>query len=215
MDTSDWSGACPSRLFGVELHQPVQEIAPLQQRLDADVFIEAMDIAQIRPEEDAADAVGGYAGRVEELAVGGAGLQQRQHRHAGPELRRQLLHRPEDGLVKGGGGELPPRISSVSTLTAGSAMARSSARRTVSCVTPGKMRQLMLARARCGRALVAWPASSMVATQVVRSIAAQPASRLDTSATAAASCGLATMARIAAATSAWPCAAWMSAMPFR
>ena len=35
---------------------------------------------------------------------------------------------------------------------------------------PGKMRQLMLAPARCGSALLAWPPSSSVATQVVRSI---------------------------------------------
>ena len=34
-------------------------------------------------------------------------------------------------------------------------------------VWPGKMRQLMLAVARCGRAFRAWPPLIMVATQVV------------------------------------------------
>ena len=37
--------------------------------------------------------------------------------------------------------------------------------------TPGRMRQLTLALAICGSALVAWPPSSLVATQVVRIIA--------------------------------------------
>ena len=41
--------------------------------------------------------------------------------------------------------------------------------RTAATLVPGKMRQLMLALARCGKALSAWPPSSMVATQVVRS----------------------------------------------
>ena len=40
----------------------------------------------------------------------------------------------------------------------------------VSGVSPGMMRQLMLAAACCGRAFWAWPASTWVATQVVRSI---------------------------------------------
>ena len=39
-----------------------------------------------------------------------------------------------------------------------------------STVSPGKMRQLTLAVARCGSAFSAWPASSSVATQVVRSV---------------------------------------------
>src|SRR5580698_2411955 len=72
--------------------------------------------------------------------------------------------------VSGGGGELGPRVSSVVTFTAGSAASSSSFCRTDSGSTPGKMRQLMLARARCGRAFVACPASNMVATQVVRNV---------------------------------------------
>src|SRR5882762_8317936 len=64
--------------------------------------------------------------------------------------------------VSGGGGELGPRVSSVVTLIAGSATSSSSCARTASCVTPGKMRQFMFALARCGKALVACPASTMV-----------------------------------------------------
>ena len=41
---------------------------------------------------------------------------------------------------------------------------------TESTLTPGRMRQLTLAVASCGRALLAWPPSSRVATQVVRII---------------------------------------------
>src|SRR6266849_7779722 len=40
--------------------------------------------------------------------------------------------------------------------------------------SPGKMRQFTVARARWGRALVACPASSMVATQVVRKVELLP-----------------------------------------
>ena len=38
---------------------------------------------------------------------------------------------------------------------------------TSAVLVPGKIRQFTLARARCGSALVAWPASSIVATQLV------------------------------------------------
>ena len=67
----------------------------------------------------------------------------------------------------------------------------------------------MLARARCGRALVAWPASSIVATQVVRSVAFQLGSFAATSAIAFASSGFLTRAFIASATSSSPLAAWI------
>ena len=117
--------------------------------------------------------------------------------------------------VSGGGGELGPRVSSVVTLTAGSATSSSSFARTVSCVTPGKMRQLMFARARCGRALVACPASSMVATQVVRKVAFQPGSFADTSPIACASAGSRTNACMALARAAWPWAACIFAMPVK
>jgi hypothetical protein len=76
--------------------------------------------------------------------------------------------------VNGGGGELGPRSSSDVTCTASSATSSSSFLRTVSISTPGKIRQLMLARARCGSAFVAWPASSIVAIHVVRNIAFPP-----------------------------------------
>ena len=53
-------------------------------------------------------------------------------------------------------------------MTLGSAITRSRVARICSGASPGKMRQLTLARAVCGRALGAWPPESMVATQVVR-----------------------------------------------
>src|ERR1700730_1945320 len=110
--------------------------------------------------------------------------------------------------VSGGGGELGPRVSNVETTTFGSATNCSSLLRTVSASTPGQMRQLILALARCGSALVACPASSMVATQVVRSVALQLGSLAETSAMAAASFGSLTNARMASATGLLPWAAW-------
>src|SRR6185436_443099 len=55
-----------------------------------------------------------------------------------------------------------------STVTFGSSMARINSWRISSCACPGKMRQLTLAVARCGRALGAWPPAIWVATQLVR-----------------------------------------------
>src|SRR5580700_974628 len=117
--------------------------------------------------------------------------------------------------VRGGGGEEGPRVSRVVTLTSGSAITRSRSARTDSAETPGKMRQLMLARARCGSALVAWPASSIVATQVVRSVAFQLGSLLETSAIDFASVGSRTRAFMAAATSDSPLVASILAMPVK
>jgi hypothetical protein len=38
-------------LIRVDLHQTVKEVATLQQRLHADVLVEAMDVAEIRAQE--------------------------------------------------------------------------------------------------------------------------------------------------------------------
>src|SRR5438477_12878464 len=59
------------------------------------------------------------------------------------------------------------RLSAKVTLISGSATSSCSLARTCSGVVPGKMRQLMLASARWGRALLAWPAFNRVGTQVV------------------------------------------------
>ena len=83
------------------------------------------------------------------------------------------------------------------TVTVGSSIAATRSWRTSSAVCPGMIRQLRVALARWGRAFTAWPASSRVATQVVRSMAWSPGSRLSR-ASAALSCGLATMAVMAA-----------------
>jgi len=52
-----------------------------------------------------------------------------------------------------------------------SAMTRRIAASTSAGTSSGSMRQLTVARARWGRAFSAWPPSSIVATQVVRSCA--------------------------------------------
>src|SRR6185437_3458842 len=69
--------------------------------------------------------------------------------------------RGEAGLSTGGGGF-------TSIFTEGSAIALASVACTAATCTPGKIRQLMFAVARCGNAFNACPPSSIVATQVVR-----------------------------------------------
>ena len=58
----------------------------------------------------------------------------------------------------------------MSTCTAVSPTTRSSAARVSSAVSDGRMRQFTFASASCGRAFVAWPPESIVATHVVRRI---------------------------------------------
>src|SRR3954465_6814580 len=72
---------------------------------------------------------------------------------------------------RSGDGLLGCASSTNSTLTFGSATISISFALTDAGDTPGRMRQLTLALAICGSALVAWPPSSFVATQVVRIIA--------------------------------------------
>src|ERR1700752_733276 len=90
-------------LIPIDPHQAVEEVAALQQRLDTHVLVEPVHVAKVRAEKQRVDTVGWDAHRVEELAIGGTGLQDRQHRHAGPELRRELLHRAKDLRGKWGG----------------------------------------------------------------------------------------------------------------
>src|SRR5438034_1070258 len=70
-----------------------------------------------------------------------------------------------------GGGTATGRTGGTGvTLTPGSEMAATRAACVPATVSPGKIRQLTLAVARCGRALFACPASNSVATQVVRNV---------------------------------------------
>src|SRR5262249_47240507 len=73
------------------------------------------------------------------------------------------------------------------TLIFGSASTPTSVSRTEFGETPGRIRQFTLAVASCGRALVAWPPDSIVATQVVRIIEFQYGSCADSRAAAAGS----------------------------
>src|SRR5579871_2406332 len=72
------------------------------------------------------------------------------------------------GRIDGG---LATAVSGSVNATAVSATTERSVCSIVDASTPGMMRQLIVAVARCGRALRAWPPSSIVATQVVRSCA--------------------------------------------
>src|SRR5215469_687386 len=74
-------------------------------------------------------------------------------------------------LGSSGGGKAIGRTGGTAeTLTQGSSIAATRAAFVSCTVSPGKIRQLTLAEARCGNALLAWPPSSRVATQVVRSM---------------------------------------------
>ena len=97
----------------------------------------------------------------------------------------------------GGGEAIGLSFTLGSMVMFGSSMTSASTALVSSAVRPGNMRQLTLASARCGRALSACPASTSVATQVVRSIECSILS-LSTMASAALSSGLATSACIAA-----------------
>ena len=70
--------------------------------------------------------------------------------------------------ARNGDASLPVGSFSVVTVALGSLTTFTSCAFTSSIGTPGKMRQLTLTFALCGRALSAWPACAMVATQVVR-----------------------------------------------
>ena len=70
--------------------------------------------------------------------------------------------------VSGGGGETGLFSPAILMWMAGSSTTLASVAMTASGASPGRIRQLTLAVARCGRAFSAWPALTMVATQVVR-----------------------------------------------
>src|SRR4051812_1734193 len=92
-----WGGATPKdSLVCVDLYQPIKEVTPFQQRVDPHVFVQAVDVAEIRSGEYGHDAVGGYSNRIRELTVGGSCLKQRQYGQSRPELRCQLLEGAED-----------------------------------------------------------------------------------------------------------------------
>ncbi len=96
-------------------------------------------------------------------------------------------------------------VSRVVTATPVSPIAATSASRTVSTGTPGKIRQLTMAFAFCGKAFSACPPSSIVATQVVRVVPTNSGD-FDSVSAAAASAGSAANRRNASPTSpGWAC----------
>src|SRR6266403_3054454 len=79
--------------FRVNFDQPVQELAALEQGLDADVLVEAMNVPKVAADEHGFHTVRRNPDGVRELSIRGARLQDRQHRHSWPELRGELLDR--------------------------------------------------------------------------------------------------------------------------
>src|ERR1700676_2152886 len=61
-------------LFRVNLDQAVQELAALEQRLDADVLVEAMNVAEVAADEHGFHAVRRNPDGVRELAIRGTRL---------------------------------------------------------------------------------------------------------------------------------------------
>src|SRR5581483_4027108 len=80
-------------LVGINLHQPIQEVAALEEGLHPDILVEPMHVAQIRPQEHRLEAIGRNAHRIQELPVGRARMQHGDDGNAGPELRGELLDR--------------------------------------------------------------------------------------------------------------------------
>ena len=76
--------------------------------------------------------------------------------------------RGDDWRCGGGAARFGLFAPTIVTPIFGSASTRSSAACVSAGVSCGSIRQLTLARAVCGSALLAWPPSSRVATQVVR-----------------------------------------------
>jgi len=73
------------------LHQAIQELAPLQQRLDADVLVEPMDAARVRTCEKRLNSISGDAGGIRVNAIRSPVLQDWQHWNAWPRFGRQFL----------------------------------------------------------------------------------------------------------------------------
>src|SRR5258706_13220940 len=72
--------------------------------------------------------------------------------------------------VRAGGGDTGLGVPTALTVIALSARTLPSVAWTASTETPGRIRQLTLACACCGNAFGAWPALTIVATHVVRSM---------------------------------------------
>src|SRR5882757_9318658 len=84
-------GRADGSLIGVYLNKKVEKFAPLEQRVHAHILIEAMNVSEVRSDENRFDAVSRNPGRIEELTDSGARLQDGQNRNAGPEFRREFF----------------------------------------------------------------------------------------------------------------------------
>ena len=129
-----------------------------------------MRVAAAGVMECAGDAVGPDAGAIQEATVGGAGGNLRDDRDAGPQLMLTASTAPMSSGVSGGSGD-SVALTVVVILIWSSAITRASVACTSATFSPGRMRQFTVALARCGSAFSAWPASTIVVVQVVRTAA--------------------------------------------
>jgi hypothetical protein len=155
------------------------------------VLIQAVDAAPIRLVKDAGHAVRGNTagGQVDRVA--------RACGHIGND-REAGVHLAGSKMAGASGAGLPigPRAAFALIVTPGSSTIRSNAARVSSMVSPGAMRQLTSAVARCGRAFCACPPSINVATQVVRSVELNMGSR-ERTVSASLFCGFSAIADMA------------------
>ncbi|AHI88594.1 hypothetical protein CCNA_03991 [Caulobacter vibrioides NA1000] len=83
----------PARIV---LDKPMQEVAPLIERLDAHALVEAVGAGALGTMEQAGDAIGRDARRAGVDRVGRAGRHDRQDRNTGPQLGGVLLNGSHD-----------------------------------------------------------------------------------------------------------------------
>ena len=77
-------------LLGVGLDQLVEELTPIEDRLNRYMFIQSVDVASIVPPEQPRKSEGGDANRDQSAAVGAEGFLHWRHWDARKNLRRDL-----------------------------------------------------------------------------------------------------------------------------
>src|SRR5688572_19245348 len=89
-----------SLIFGirVQLDDLVQEPSPVHERLDAHALVEAVDVVSLGVLEEARQAIGRDAGRIEILSVGVAREHRRDDGDARPDGLGHPARRPHDGF---------------------------------------------------------------------------------------------------------------------
>src|SRR5437773_10066027 len=153
----------------VQLHQPVKELVAFVERAHADALVETVHAPAVGVAEHAVHPVGWNAGVMVKRPSVAPASSAGTTGTPGHICELTASTGPTISRVSGGGGEGVGSCVGVILILS---FARTRARVFCTSATgsPGRMRQFTVARARCGRALVACPASSIVATQVVRKV---------------------------------------------